>query len=129
MKKLKPDGMINRDEEVIRHLDSTLTQGASAVIPVGKNKDGSLSKSSKVLAGEELELLSDFANIKIKQIGNAIMNGEAEVNPYMMGDRTSCAYCMYKGICGFDEKLPGYKYRKLEKFDNDKTLEKMREEV
>lgn len=129
LKKLKPDGMINRDEEVIRHLDSTLTQGASAVIPVGKNKDGSLSKSSKVLAGEELALLSDFANTKIKQIGNAIMNGEAEVNPYMMGDRTSCAYCMYKGICGFDEKLPGYKYRKLEKFDNDKALEKMREEV
>lgn len=129
LKKLKPDGMINRDSEVIRHLDSTLAQGTSTVIPVGKNKDGSLSKHSKVLAGEELKLLSDFAEMKIRQIGNAIMEGDAEINPYMVGDKTPCKYCKYKGICGFDEKIPGYEYRKLEKFDNETALEKMREEV
>ena len=129
LKQLKPDGMINRDGEVIRHLDSGLETGASTAIPVGKNKDGSLAWYSKVLSEEELELLSDFAKKKMKEIGNAIMDGDAEVNPYKMGDRTSCTYCRYKGICGFDEKLPGFEYRKLEKFDNKKALEKMREEV
>ena len=121
--------MINRDGEVIRHLDSGLEMGTSMAIPVGKNKDGSLAWYSKVLSGEELELLSDFAKKKMKEIGNAIMDGDAKVNPYKMGDRTSCTYCRYKGICGFDEKLPGFEYRKLEKFDNKKALEKMREEV
>ena len=57
------------------------------------------------------------------------MNGEAEASPYMLGDKTACTYCKYKGICGFDEKLPGYEYRKLDKFDNGEALEKMREEV
>lgn len=129
LKKLKPDGIVNRDNEVIRHLDYSLQQGASTVIPVGKNKDGSLAKTSKVLGEEELQLLSDFAKTKMKKIGNEIMDGKTEANPYVIGDKTPCSFCKYKGICGFDEKLPGYKYRKLEKIDNEQVLEKMREEV
>ena len=129
LKSLKPDGMVNGDAEVLKLLDYDLQQGASNVIPAGRNKDGSLSKSSKVLNEEELKLLSTFANRKMQKIGNAIMNGEAEASPYMLGDKTACTYCKYKGICGFDEKLPGYEYRKLDKFDNGEVLEKMREEV
>ena len=129
LKSLKPDGMVNGDAEVLKLLDYDLQQGASNVIPAGRNKDGSLSKSSKVLNEEELKLLSTFANRKMQKIGNAIMNGEAEASPYMLGDKTACTYCKYKGICGFDEKLPGYEYRKLDKFDNGEALEKMREEV
>lgn len=129
LKKLKPDGIVNGDNEVIRHLDSSLKQGSSTVIPVGKNKDESLSKYSKVLGKEELQLLSEFADKKMKAIGNAIMDGETDANPYSIGEHTPCTYCKYRGICGFDEKLPGYEYRKLEKFDNEKALEKIREEV
>jgi len=129
LKILKPDGMVNGDAEVLKLLDYDLQQGASNVVPAGRNKDGRLSKSSKVLNEEELRLLSNFANRKMQKIGNAIMNGEAEVNPYLLGDKTACTYCKYKGICGFDEKLPGYEYRKLDKFDNGEALEKMREEV
>ena len=129
LKILKPDGMVNGDAEVLKRLDYNLQQGASNVVPVGRNKDGSLSKSSKVLNEEELKLLSTYAGRKMRKIGNAIMNGEAEVNPYILGDKSACTYCKYKGICGFDEKLPGYEYRKLDKFGNGEVLEKMREEV
>jgi ATP-dependent helicase/nuclease subunit B len=129
LKILKPDGMVNGDAEVLKRLDYDLQQGASNVVPVGRNKDGSLSKSSKVLNEEELKLLPTYAGRKMRKIGNAIMNGEAEVNPYVLGDKSACTYCKYKGICGFDEKLPGYEYRKLDKFGNGEVLEKMREEV
>ncbi len=129
LKKLKPDGIVNGDSGVIRHLDFSLSQGISEVIPVGKNKDGSLSKTSKVLSKEDMQLLSAFAEKKMREIGNAIMEGEVDQNPYLIGDNTPCSYCKYKGICGFDEKLPGYEYRKLEKLQKEKALEKIRGEV
>ena len=50
LKELKPDGIVNSSEEVITHLDRSFS-GNSDVIPVGRNKDQSLSKTSKVLSG------------------------------------------------------------------------------
>ncbi len=129
LKQLKPNGVVNANEDVIRHLDTSLAQGTSEVIPVRHNKDGSLSASSQVLDGEELHLISDFATAKMMEIGKQIMGGSADVNPYVMGNRTSCTYCPYRGICGFDERIAGYEYRKIEKFDNQTVLDKMREEV
>ena len=46
LKELKPDGIVNSSEEVITHLDRSFS-GNSDVIPVGRNKDQSLSKTSK----------------------------------------------------------------------------------
>ena len=36
-----------------------------------------------------------------------------------MDSRESCKYCEYKGICGFDNKIPGYSKRKLELSDKE----------
>ena len=128
LKELKPDGMVNRSEEVIFHLERDLV-GKSDIIPVARNKDGSLSKTSKVLSEEEFELISKFAKEKAVQVGTEILNGDVSVSPYEMNGHTGCDYCPYKGICGFDEKIPGYDYRNFGKLDKEEALLKMREEA
>lgn len=128
LKELCPDGVVNSDAEIIEHLDRTIT-GQSLVIPVSKNKDGSLSKTSSALSTSEMEVLSRFARHKTREIGRRILSGDVEAAPYVLGEKTGCSYCPYKGICGFDEKIPGYTYRRLGKLGSEDAIQKMREEV
>lgn len=129
LKELKLDGVVNQSEEVLKRLDRNM-EGQSLVIPVARNKDKSLSKTSKVLSEEDFYLLTSFAKQKMQTIGNEIMHGMADINPYSMGERTACDFCPYKAICGFDEKIPGYEYRKLGKSEKkDDILNLMRKEA
>ena len=64
---------------------------------------------------------------KMEQIGNEIMNGHIRVNPYKMGEQTGCDYCAYKGICGFDDKMPGYQYREIENYKDEEALAKIKQ--
>ena len=45
LKELKQDGLVNGDDMVISHLEKELS-GNSLLFPIGRNKDGSLSKTS-----------------------------------------------------------------------------------
>ena len=128
LKELRPNGVVNDSMEVIAHLDRTLEK-QSSVIPVTKNKDGSLSKQSSVLSEEKLRLLTAYADGKAKQLGTEILRGNVEILPYEMDKRTGCDYCPYHGICGFDERIPGYKYRKIGKESKEDILQKMEQEV
>lgn len=126
---LKPDGLVNSDNEVLDHLDFEMN-GWSEVIPVARSAKGSsLWQKSKVLSDEEMWQLTEFAEKKMEEIGSAIMEGEIAVSPYRLGENTPCGYCKYKGVCGFDERLPGYEYRKLKKIDREEAIEKIKEEV
>lgn len=58
-----------------------------------------------------------------------ITDGEIDIAPYEMGNRTACDYCSFKGICKFEPKLPGYEYRRLMKLAQEEVLAKMKEEV
>ncbi len=128
LKALRPDGVVNHSEEVLEHLEHHLT-GQSAVLPVARNKDGSLSKTSKTLGEEDFRVISTFAEQKMTQIGNAILAGEVSASPYEMDGREGCDFCPYRGICGFDETLPGYEYRHLKKIGKEEALANMRKET
>ena len=128
LKELKPDGIVNSSEEVITHLDRSFS-GNSDVIPVGRNKDQSLSKTSKVLSGRGFNILSEYTDQILNRIGQRILDGEAEILPYELGGKTGCDYCPYQGICGFDKKIPGYEYRKLSKLKDVEALQQMEQEV
>jgi len=127
LKELRPDGLINSNGEVLRHLDHTLEKD-SVVIPVKYNKDGSLSKASKVVNEVDFHLMMNHALKKVKEAGNNILEGETKVSPYRRGDETGCDYCKYKHVCGFDIKIPGYEYRDIDKMSNEEVLEAIREE-
>ena len=92
--------------------------------------DASVSRKSRKAGGEELKLLSEFVNTKIRQIGTDIYQGDIAVSPYQLKDKTGCDYCPYRGICGFDGKVPGYEYRRLPDIrEAEEILGKMKEEI
>jgi ATP-dependent helicase/nuclease subunit B len=125
--KLRMNGLVNDSEEVIGLLDAEFEK-KSEVIPVTKNKDGSLAKASKVVAEQDFSMLMDFVNKKIVDLGQGILSGDVSIQPYEMDKKTACDYCKLKGVCGFDKKLPGYQYKKLQKFSEEEVLEKIRGE-
>lgn len=125
---LRLDGVVNADEEVIRHLDREFS-GNSLVIPVGRNKDQSLSKTSKAFPEEDFELIASYVKKTVDRIEEEIREGDIEASPYEMGTSKGCDYCEFYGVCGFDERMEGCEYRKLGKMSDEEVLEHVREEM
>lgn len=126
LKELRPDGMINANSEVLRHLDHTLEKD-SLVIPVKYNKDGSLAKASKVVSETDFHLMMNHALKKVEEARAGILEGETKASPYRRGDETGCDFCKYRHICGFDVKVPGYEYREIEKMKSEDALKAIRD--
>lgn len=128
LKELRLDGMINAKEEVIEHLEHQLL-GTSVLNPIGKNKDGSLNRYSKVLPPEAFAAMLSYTKKKEAQIKRQIYAGEAAAKPYELNGSTGCDYCAYRDICGFDPRLEGCEYRSLESYSKEAVILKMQEEI
>ena len=95
---------------------------------MGYKKDGGLTATSSVLNTKDMEELSKFVTRKVKECGKSIVEGDISINPIDEGQSNSCAYCPYKGDCGFDSNERGYTYRKLQDFSEQEVMQKIREE-
>ena len=124
MKKLKMNGLVLADDEVIHKMDSRVSS-----IPVSYNKNGSYRKGSSVATEREFQLLGEFVQKKVQDVTRSILAGEADVSPYEMGDRNACTYCNYRGVCGFDRKVPGYEFRRMKQFADDEIWKIMEGEA
>ena len=71
------------------------------------------------------EILSEYVNHRIVETGNAIYQGNVQVAPFVEGQMSSCDYCPYKAICGFDGKIDGFEERKLQKIDKKDLFDRM----
>lgn len=127
-KELRMTGVVNSRDDIISKLDKTMVT-KSEVIPVERKKDGSFSAYSKVMTGEELQLVSDYVNHKIRTLGKEILAGQKAVNPYEEGKKDACEYCAYKRVCGFDGTIPGYEKRKLGALKEEVVKSRMKEEL
>ncbi len=128
LEQLKLNGLVNDDPEVYEAMDTDFA-GNSSVIPVGKKTDGSLKATSKVASTNDFSVMSHYVQSKIKETGKRIFAGDISINPYALDGKSGCDYCPYHTICGFDARMPGYSYQKLEKFDSaEAVLLKMKEE-
>lgn len=133
LNQLKMDGLVNDDMTVAGLMDSTLVneegeaKGStkSMVIPVEINKDGFPTKRSSLASMDQFNTMNQYVRKKIAGLGKEIIDGVTKINPYKLKQKTACDYCKYKGICGFDTKLPGNSYRNLKLFDKDELWEKL----
>lgn len=123
---LRMDGIVNTTDEAYRTMDHELS-GKSKVIPLTVNKDGSVRSSDKAVDADEFALISDYSNHVIGQAGESIISGDTAVRPYELKERSSCTYCPYAAICGYDEKIPGFHRRKLAVLKAEEIYEKMKE--
>ena len=114
---LKMTGLVNENMDIIKMLDSDMTS-KSDIIPVSLKKDGTVGAYSQTILPEDFNALRSYTADKIKEFGKRILEGDVEVNPYDTGTRSSCDYCVYRAVCGYDEKVPGFSMRDLPLDDN-----------
>ncbi len=124
LKELRTTGIVCEDEKVVGLLDKNFTD-RSLVIPVERKKDGSFSQRSSTIAKEDYGAVSRFVSNKIRQFGRQILDGDIAVNPCQQGERESCTYCPYKGVCDFEGKIAGYDIRRLPSPPKEEVLEKI----
>lgn len=124
LKELRPDGLVNQDPNVYREMDQYFT-GTSDVIPVSENKDGSLSRRSKAIGKEQFQILSEFAQEKMRELGRRMLDGEIAAVPFERRKQTGCDYCIYHSICKMDKKLPGTHYRRLKEYSEEMIWKQM----
>ena len=132
LKKLKMDGICSAEPEILQKLDKNLAAGKnveSFAVPVKYTAKGTFSSNSKVANQEEFSIMMDYVQDKAKKIGREILKGNTSVNPFERQKENACEYCPYKEVCGFDEKLQGYGYRRLENYKSDELWPLMKEEM
>ncbi len=126
LQELKMTGIVNDSDEAVRLLDTEF-QDKSDILPLERKKDGSFSAYSSVIKEEDMQVISDYVNRKIRQLGNEILQGTISVNPCEQNGKQSCTYCAYKNVCGYDARIAGYQMRRLPKIRQDEAMEQIRE--
>ena len=122
---LRANGRFNEKEEVRIGLDHT-HETKSDVVYLEYKKDGSISSRSQAIPEEQMILMQKYAREKAGELGKRMASGEIQKNPILLKDRDACTFCSFKHICGFDERLPGYKKVQPEELEEEEILEKMR---
>ena len=123
MKELKMNGLVQKDPEMIRKMDQTLSS-----IPVAFKKDGGFYSNSSVADRKQFQMLGNYVKKKIHEIRTDILRGDAQIAPYELGNRNACTYCPYISVCGFDRKIAGYEFRRLKNFTDDELWQIFAEE-
>ena len=113
IEKLKMTGLVNKNMDIVKLLDKDIS-GTSDIIPVRIKKDGEFGAGSQTATREEYQAISSFVGRKIKEFGKNILDGDISVNPYVRDNSDSCTYCSYRSICGYDDRIKGYKKRNLD---------------
>lgn len=119
-------GYSNSDPAIINHIEASTNPRS---IQVSINRNGSLSKRSKVMETEDFYAMGDHIKKKLAQAGRRIMQGEIDARPYHNGKTASCGYCKFRSICGFDPKVRGYEYQEHYKMGAEDILKDFRKQV
>ncbi|MFJ7728065.1 helicase-exonuclease AddAB subunit AddB [Neobacillus sp. NPDC097160] len=128
MKKFKMNGLMLSDQRVIQLMDQSLESGDSQIVAAGIKKDGNLSKKSKVASLEEFDHLRNHVRDLYQKTGNAIIDGQIDIAPYKLKDKTPCTFCAYKSVCQFDESIESNRYRILAPYSKNDVLNLIRKE-
>ncbi len=122
-KKLKMDGLVLSDEEILEAMDSDYAAGSS-VINVKKKKDGSFTEASIVASESDFAALSNHAKSVVKKLATEILSGCNDIKPV----KGACQWCTMKSLCGFDVSIKGASYKQTEKISDKDALMKIIEE-
>lgn len=127
LRQLRMNGLVNSDLEAVSHLDHQIRQ-KSDVIPVAM-KDGLIREGqSSVASGRRFEILRQYVRRQLKKDGQEILSGRIGARPQKSGGQTACDYCPYHGVCGFDTRIAGYRFRRFAAVEAQQVWEEMEKE-
>lgn len=92
-------GYSNSDKDILSYLDNNY-DNSNIIKGLKTLKDGSFSKTSKVLSNDEIEEIKNTTENIIKETINKIKNNDFDINPKIdNGINISCEYCKFNDIC------------------------------
>ena len=131
-KNFKLKGLMVNDGDLLKEIDKTIDENPNSMIyPIKFNKSGDLSKASQksMLTENELNLLINHAEAKVKEAGNRIFSGELKLNPVQWENKqTALDNSPFKAIMQFDAMLPENRYHLLKSLSKDEVLEDIEED-
>jgi ATP-dependent helicase/nuclease subunit B len=87
--------------DALVHLDKT---GAADQFNYRRNNDGSLHKGSvEAMPRPVFEKLLDGVETQLREMGERIFSGAAQVDPYRKGKQTPCEFCDFAAACRIDK--------------------------
>lgn len=127
LKEMRFNGLTLDEKAVIDKMDSDAA--GSTIIPVRLKKDGGFYKDTPVVSEGDFRLIERYTKKLAEDLEKAIRNGKAQIRPSVQNttDEGPCKYCVYTDICGFDEKIPGFRKRQLKKYDRKSICPAMSE--
>ena len=136
MKSCMVSGLIRNDENVITAIDrefeglnNDLKSYSSLAAKLGTKADCTLKQSGSLISGDDFNVLGQFVEKKTKELAEGIISLDLNIYPYRMENASACSYCPFKPVCGFDPRLPGFKYYNIFKKDNQIVLQDIRKEL
>ena len=126
------NGLILGDVKVVQMMDNTLTNGKSDIIPAYIDAKGNVSKTrSNSVDALEFKLLQQKINEILKQISKEILSGNISPKPVYLQKKksTTCLYCKYQSICGFNPEIKGNYYTYVPNLDKNVILDKLKDKL
>lgn len=113
---LRMNGILNQEEESVKLFEPGISSYQTSRVLAGLKlkKDGGFSSAAPVIPENWMGQLMEEAKKQTVRLGNEMLQGNVDTNPYLYKERKPCEHCEYRQACGFNTGFPGYQYRRLE---------------
>lgn len=122
-RELRMDGLTNSDPQILDRIDHSGNKKSEIVKNLERREDGKATSRSMVADSDQMKQLCQFGLEKAADLGKEMLSGNIAINPYEYKKTNSCEYCEFKSICGFDSRLEGFGYRRLQKMKPEEMWE------
>ncbi|WP_019422508.1 helicase-exonuclease AddAB subunit AddB [Paenibacillus sp. OSY-SE] len=125
LKKFKLRGLVTADRDVVALMDEPLEKGYSDILPVAVKADGTFYSNASVATTEQWDVLRRTVRSVIQHIGTRITDGDVQIEPYRLGTKKACDFCVFKPVCQFDELVDGNQYHLLPRLTKEEAWMKL----
>ncbi len=108
-KNYKMKGVVLDNENVVKAMEE---EPKGRYIPVSMNKDGTYSKSSKLMTSDEFSAMKTYIDDIVGKMADNLISGKIEASPLCDNNSSPCNYCDYYSVCLKSYKKPERVYEK-----------------
>lgn len=122
LEKLRMQGLVIENQPLLELIDHSLKapKTQSTVLRLATLAGGGYRKGTDGLVSEEgFQAIRAYAQKKTGELALRMQRGETAASPYLLKNKDGCQYCPYRGICGYDERIPVYRHRILSKVSTE----------
>lgn len=119
-KYIKMNGLIDGDIDTVKQMEENCE---GKIVPAKLRSNGGSFYSSESMVNQDgFKVIFKYLDVALKQIGEAIMNGDITALPLKVGQNLKCDYCDYRAICKLSNNG---EFKEVIKLKTAETLEKM----